>query len=146
MRYASHTSILARSTDANALTDPLLGSTIADVFASLSASPSPVVQSVLLNEALPALASTMTELRTDPSSIRAASALEITNSIFSRFPSPLPAGAYERVAEILFEVLGATDDRDIIQTGLDVVTTVIRKDVDQLLNWSVVSLRRPASY
>ncbi|BGP06448.1 hypothetical protein JCM10049v2_002270 [Rhodotorula toruloides] len=119
--------------------DPLLGSTIADVFASLSASPSPVVQSVLLNEALPALASTMTELRTDPSSIRAASALEITNSIFSRFPSPLPAGAYERVAEILFEVLGATDDRDIIQTGLDVVTTVIRKDVDQLLNWRSAS-------
>lgn len=122
------------------LTDPLLGSTIADVFASLSASPSPVVQSVLINEALPALASTMTELRTDPSSIRAASALEITNSIFSRFPSPLPAGAFERVAEILFEILAATDDRDITQTGLDVVTTVIRKDVDQLLNWSVVLL------
>lgn len=79
----------------------------------------------------------MTELRSDPSSIRGASALDIANSIFSRFPSPLPAGAFERIAEILFEVLAATEDRDIVQTGLDIVTTVIRKDVDQLLNWSV---------
>ncbi|GAA6037267.1 hypothetical protein JCM8097_008653 [Rhodosporidiobolus ruineniae] len=115
--------------------DPLLGSAVADVFASLSASPSPTVQNALLSEALPALVSIMAEFRSDPSSIRAAAALDIANSIFSRFPSPLPAGAFDRVAEPLFEMLGATEDRDVIQTALDIVTTVIRKDVDQLLNW-----------
>ncbi|GAA6011372.1 hypothetical protein JCM10207_008317 [Rhodosporidiobolus poonsookiae] len=119
--------------------DPLLGSSISDVFASLSASPSPVVQSSLLNEALPALVSTMLEFRSDPYSVRAAAALDITNSIFSRFPTPLPAGAFAAVAEILFEMLGNTEDRDIIQTGLDVVTTVIRKDVNQLLEWRSAS-------
>lgn len=118
--------------------DPLLGSSIADLFASLSASPSPIVQSSLQNEALPALVSTMTEIRSDPSSIRAAAALDISNSIFSRFPTPLPAGAFARIADILFEMLTTTEDRDIIQTGLGVVTTVIRKDVDQLLSWSVL--------
>ncbi|GAA5855822.1 hypothetical protein JCM8547_000374 [Rhodosporidiobolus lusitaniae] len=115
--------------------DPLLGSSIADVFASLSASPSPVVQNALLTEALPALVSTMAEFSSDPYSIRAASALDISSSIFSRFPTPLPAGAFDRVAANVFEMLAGTEDRDIIQTSLDIVTTVIRKDVDQLLNW-----------
>ncbi|BGP38381.1 hypothetical protein JCM10449v2_002313 [Rhodotorula kratochvilovae] len=115
--------------------DPLLGSSIADVFSSLSASSSPIVQAALLNEGLPALVSTMTEVRSDPSSIRAAAALDITSAIFSRFSTPLPAGAFARVADILFEMLAGTEDRDIIQTGLDVVTTVIRKDVNQLLDW-----------
>lgn len=118
-------------------TDPLLGSSISDVFASLSASSSPIVQSSLLNEGLPALVATMTEIRSDPSSIRAAASLDIASAIFSRFPTPLPQGAFDRVAEILFEMLAGTEDRDIIQSGLDVVTTVIRKDVDQLLNWCV---------
>ncbi|GAA5921433.1 hypothetical protein JCM3775_003046 [Rhodotorula graminis] len=115
--------------------DPLLGSAISDVFASLSSSSSPIVQSSLLDEGLPALVSTMLEIRSDPSSIRAAASLDIASAIFSRFPTPLPRGAFDRVAEVVFEMLAGTDDRDIIQSGLDIVTTVIRKDVDQLLNW-----------
>jgi len=84
----------------------------------------------------------MIEIRSDPSSIRAAASLDITSAIFSRFPTPLPHGAFDRVAEIVFEMLAGTEDRDIIQSGLDIVTTVIRKDVDQLLNWCVSSLRQ----
>ncbi|BGP14490.1 hypothetical protein JCM10213v2_002439 [Rhodosporidiobolus nylandii] len=115
--------------------DPLLGSSIADIFASLSASHAETVQRALLAEGLPTLVSTMSEFRSDPTSIRPAAALDITNAIFARFPSPLPAGAFDGVASILFEMLAGTEDRDVIQTGLDIVTTVIRKDVDQLLNW-----------
>ncbi|GAA5974253.1 hypothetical protein JCM11641_003356 [Rhodosporidiobolus odoratus] len=119
--------------------DPLLGSAISDIFASLSASHSSTIQNALLTEGLPTLVSTMTEYRTDPSSIRAASALDIASAIFSRLPTPLPDGAFQPVAEILFEMLQSTEDRDIIQTGLDIVTTVIRKDVDQLLTWRSAS-------
>ncbi|GAA5867303.1 hypothetical protein JCM1840_005019 [Sporobolomyces johnsonii] len=119
--------------------DPLLGSAISDVFGSLSSSTSPVAQNALLTDALPALASTMTEIRTDSLSIRASTAVDITDSIFMHMPSPLPAGAFERVAEMLFEVLNVTDDRDVVQSGLNIVTTVIRKDVNQLLNWRSAS-------
>lgn len=115
--------------------DPLLGSSISDIFAALSACASPVVESALLNEALPALVSTMAEGRSDPSSIRAAAALDICSRIFSRFPTPLPPRSFERVAAVLFDLLATTEDRDVTQTGLDVVTTVIRKDVSQLLEW-----------
>ncbi|GAA6059323.1 hypothetical protein JCM10212_005903 [Sporobolomyces blumeae] len=115
--------------------DPILGSSISDVFGSLSSSTSPVAQNALLTSALPALAGVMTEVRADPYSIRASTAIDITDSIFSHMPTPLPAGAFERVAENLFEVLNATDDRDVTQSGLNVITTVIRKDVDQLLHW-----------
>lgn len=77
----------------------------------------------------------MAEGRSDPSSIRAAAALDICSRIFSRFPTPLPARSFERVAAVLFDLLATTEDRDVTQSGLDVVTTVIRKDVSQLLEW-----------
>ena len=77
----------------------------------------------------------MAEGRSDPSSIRAAAALDICSRIFSRFPTPLPPRSFERVAAVLFDLLATTEDRDVTQTGLDVVTTVIRKDVSQLLEW-----------
>ncbi|GAA5887335.1 hypothetical protein JCM6882_002496 [Rhodosporidiobolus microsporus] len=116
--------------------DPLLGSSIADIFAALSASPAPVVQTALHTEALPALVHAMSQVSVDyASSIRAAAALDIANAIFSRLPTPLPAGVFATVAPSLFEMLAGTEDRDVIQTSLDIVTTVIRKDVDQLLNW-----------
>ncbi|GAA5825501.1 hypothetical protein JCM5353_005327 [Sporobolomyces roseus] len=115
--------------------DPILGSSISDVFGSLSSSTSPIAQEAILNTALPALASTMTEIRTDPLSIRASTAIDITDSIFSHLQTPLPPNAFERVAENLFGALNATDDRDVTQSGLNIITTVIRKDVEQLLNW-----------
>jgi len=116
-------------------TDPILGSSISDVFGSLSSSTSPIAQEAILNTALPALASTMTEIRTDPLSIRASTAIDITDSIFSHLQTPLPPNAFERVAENLFGALNSTDDRDVTQSGLNIITTVIRKDVEQLLNW-----------
>jgi len=116
-------------------TDPILGSSISDVFGSLSSSTSPIAQEAILNTALPALASTMTEIQTDPLSIRASTAIDITDSIFSHLQTPLPSGAFDRVAENLFGALNATDDRDVTQSGLNIITTVIRKDVEQLLNW-----------
>jgi hypothetical protein len=120
------------------LKDPLLGSSISDIFGALSSSPSPVVQNTLLTEALPALVATMAKFNNDSASIHAAAALDIANAIFNRFPTPLPAGAFDGIAPSLFEMLSGTEDRDVIQTSLDIVTTVIRKDVDQLLNWCVL--------
>lgn len=84
----------------------------------------------------------MNEARDDPASIRAAASVDIASRIFSRFPTPLPAHAFGRVATTLFELLARTEDRDVTQSGLDIITTVIRKDVAQLLDWYVEPLSR----
>ncbi|KAI5481652.1 Importin 9 [Pseudohyphozyma bogoriensis] len=121
--------------------DPLLGSAIGEMFEALAKTPSPVVQQTILGEALPALTTTMTEIRTDPFSSRASSALDIVESIFDGFVAPLAPGVFAAVAGVLFEVLGATEDRDILQTGIRLLTTVVRKDVSQLLSWHDASGR-----
>ena len=124
------------------IADPLLGSAICELFETFSAIPTPAVQQILLLEALPALARTMAEIRFDPFSPRAASAMDIVESIFEGQPATLGEGAFATVAGVLFEALGTTEDRDVLQTGLHVITTVVRKDVDQLLNWLVLLLSR----
>lgn len=77
----------------------------------------------------------MTELQADPLSVRASTAIDITDNIFTHMPSPLLVGSFDKVAGNMFDALNATDDRDVTQSGLNIVTSVIRKDVDQLLNW-----------
>ncbi|GAA5933997.1 karyopherin KAP114 [Sporobolomyces koalae] len=119
--------------------DPILGSAISDVFGSLSSSTSPNARTAILNSALPALSAIMTELKVDPLSVRASTAVDIADNIFTHMPSPLLAGSFERIAENLFVALNATDDRDVTQSGLNIVTSVIRKDVNQLLTWSSAS-------
>ncbi|GAA5868959.1 hypothetical protein JCM16303_000320 [Sporobolomyces ruberrimus] len=119
--------------------DPILGSAVSDVFGSLSSSSSPAAQNAILNSALPALAAVMTELQADPLSVRASTAIDITDNIFTHMPSPLLVGSFDKVAGNMFDALNATDDRDVTQSGLNIVTSVIRKDVDQLLNWRSAS-------
>ncbi|GAA5946175.1 hypothetical protein JCM3765_000143 [Sporobolomyces pararoseus] len=119
--------------------DPILGSAVSDVFGSLSSSTSPPAQNAILNSALPALASIMTELRTDPLSVRASTAIDIADNIFTHMPAPLLPDSFNKIAENLFEALNSTDDRDVTQSGLNIVTSVIRKDVNQLLNWRSTS-------
>lgn len=113
----------------------MLGVTIGEVFSALSAAPSPAVQHVLLQEALPNLTASMAQIRIDPFSPAAAAAMDIVDSIFSGRPSPMGEGLFAAVAPTLFEVLAVAQDRDTVQTGLNIVTSVVRKDVDQLLNW-----------
>ncbi|ORY73226.1 ARM repeat-containing protein [Leucosporidium creatinivorum] len=115
--------------------DPMLGVSIGEVFSSLSAAPSLAVQHVLLHEALPHLTASMAQIRIDPFSPAAAAAMDIVDSIFDGRPSPMGEGLFAAVAPTLFEVLSVSEDRDIVQTGLNIITSVVRKDVDQLLNW-----------
>lgn len=113
----------------------MLGVSIGEVFSALAAAPSPAVQHVLLHEALPSLVASMAQIRIDPFSPAAAAAMDIVDSIFSGRPSPMGEGIFDAVASTLFEVLSVSEDRDILQTGLNIITSVVRKDVDQLLNW-----------
>lgn len=79
----------------------------------------------------------MAEIEQDPFSPRAAAAVEIVDGILLGRPSEggMGEGLFATVAEVLFGVLETTEDREIQQTGLHIITTVVRKDIDQLLHW-----------
>ncbi|KAL8280102.1 hypothetical protein RQP46_007432 [Phenoliferia psychrophenolica] len=115
--------------------DPMMGNAVCELFSTLSSISSPSVQSILLSSALPLLSSVLSEIHADPFSPRAAAALEIVDNVFDGQPSPLGSGFFGAVAGVLFEVLAVTEDRAIVQSGLHVITTVVRKDVEQLLSW-----------
>ena len=133
--YPSSNGCRGVDADWSPVPDPMLGVTIGEVFSALSASSSPAVQHVLLQEALPHLTASMAQIRIDPFSPAAAAAMDIVDSIFSGRPSPIGEGLFAAVASTLFEVLAVAQDRDTTQTGLNIITSVVRKDIDQLLNW-----------
>ena len=81
------------------------------------------------------MALTMAEIQHDPFSPRAAAAVDIVDSIFDGRTIPMGVGMFNVVAGVLFDVMATTEDREIQQSGLHIITTVIRKDVDQLLEW-----------
>ncbi|KAM0754424.1 ARM repeat-containing protein [Meredithblackwellia eburnea MCA 4105] len=114
--------------------DPLLSSSICDLFTALSSVPTPAVQGVILTHALPTLSTVLAEIATDTFSSRASAALDLIDSVFDGQPTPLGAGLFDKVAETLFEAMRVSEDRDVVQSGLRVVTTTVRKDVQQLLN------------
>lgn len=115
----------------------MLSASVGELLAAFARIENAAVDRNLLDDTLPALARTMLEIRGDPMSVPAASAVTIVDSIFDGRPAPLTPGSFAKVADSLFAMLAITDDRDVQQTGLHIVTTVVRKDVDQLLNWSV---------
>lgn len=115
--------------------DPLLGSAICEVFDSLSSTASVVVEDSIRNDAFPSLVAAMIQVRHDPYSIPAASAIDIVDALFAGRPAPLAPGWFAAIAPTLFEVVTLTDDRDVLQAGLNILTTTVRKDVTQLLEF-----------
>lgn len=116
----------------------MLGASVCEFFESFSKILSPAVERSLLQYTLPALSRTMTEYRTNPYSPLASRSVDLIDSVFDGRPmDSFTPGLFATVAEVLFELLIATDDRGILQSGLHVITTVVRKDIDQLLNWFV---------
>lgn len=115
-----------------------------ELFASFASIPTPIVLSNLISESLPALSSILLEILIDPFSTRASAALDLIDNVFDGRGVELGEGLFGVVAEGLFGALGGTEDREVLQTGLHIVTTVVRKDVDQLLNWYVHPLSLPS--
>ncbi|KAK4699259.1 importin-9, partial [Phenoliferia sp. Uapishka_3] len=115
--------------------DPMMGNAVCELFAALSSIATPAAQNCILTEALPTLATVLNHIKGDPFSPQAGAALEIIDSIFDGQPTPLGPGLFDGVAGVLFDILAIAEDRAIVQSGLHVITTVVRKDVNQLLSW-----------
>lgn len=115
----------------------MLAATIGEVLTTMAGVPSEPVQRSIAGTALPELAMALSKVRIDPYGPAVSSSIEFVDAIFQGLPSPMTPGLFERIAGQLFDVLTSTDDRQIVQSGLNVVTNVVRKNVEQLLQWYV---------
>nr|KAK4053501.1 hypothetical protein OIV83_001668 [Microbotryomycetes sp. JL201] len=115
--------------------DPMLAATIDQVLSTMASLSTPAIHSALLSTVLPELNLALAKVEIDPYGTAVSSAVEFVDAIFSGVQSPMGQGLFEVVAGHLFRVLTVTDDRQVIQLGLNVVTNVVRKDTQQLLDW-----------
>lgn len=61
----------------------------------------------------------------------------VINAIFDGRPSPMGDGLFAPIGQALFSTVNRTDDDNVLQDGLECLTYVVRKDVDQLMQWYV---------
>lgn len=71
----------------------------------------------------------------DDSRQQVISSVTVINAIFDGRPTPIGPGLFAAVGQALFDTLNRTDDDNVLQDGLDCLTYVVRKDVDQLIQW-----------
>lgn len=115
----------------------MLNASIGEVLRTFASIDTPIVLQVLIQTTLPTLSQSIQDLLHDPFSPTASSAVDLVDSVFSGRPSPLGQGLFDAIAGTLFRVMEKTEDRDVVQAELGVIESVVRKDVDQLLQWSV---------
>ena len=118
--------------------DPLLSSTLSDLFRTLSSSSSPVMEQSLRQVALPRLAQLLEQEENDETRPLIDAGVVALNAILDGRPTPLGSGFFAPVASAVFGVLSRTEDDSVLQEGLECLTFVVRKDVDQLIQWYVL--------
>lgn len=96
--------------------DPLLVDAIADLFKTLSTSPSDAVTSVLRQKALPYFASALAEPPISESPFTAPATM-VLESIFEGRPSPIGEGLFATFGDALFAVVTRADDASILQVS-----------------------------
>ena len=120
------------------VSDPLLSSTLSDLFRTLSSSSSPVMEQSLRQVALPRLAQLLEQEENDETRPLIDAGVVALNAILDGRPTPLGSGLFAPVASAVFGVLSRTEDDSVLQEGLECFTFVVRKDVDQLIQWYVL--------
>ncbi|CAD6905080.1 unnamed protein product [Tilletia controversa] len=128
--------------------DPVLGSVVADLVNTMAGSKAPGVAQAVVSHTLPHLASSMTatpESDEESAPLRQ-SAVELTDAVLDGADAGVLAevGAVGVVLPHLLQVLGRTEDRDILQYGFKCLTLLVRKVPDQVLGWTDPSASVPA--
>ncbi|KAG8947886.1 hypothetical protein FRC04_010244 [Tulasnella sp. 424] len=118
-----------------AVEDPILLSVLTDVFVAIARCPVPGVYQAIVTIALPSLASAITQATQDQSWI-VTSAIDLATSLMRGAPrGQLGDGFFNLLGPALFTCLLNTEDREVIQNGIECLTLVIRKGCDQLLGF-----------
>lgn len=116
-----------------------MSAALSDIFATFATLQNGAAYDVLVNSVMPKLSEGLMMIRTDPLSPATSSAMDFVESILGARPAELGPGLFASIAPALFDVLHVSEDRGVIQAGLHALTLVARKDVKQLLAWSVAT-------
>ncbi|KAK0530068.1 hypothetical protein OC835_004125 [Tilletia horrida] len=128
--------------------DPVLTSVVSDLFETLSSSRAPGVAHAVISHTLPQLARSMTETpeADEENAPLRQSAVELAGSVLEGAEAEVlhAVGAVGIVLPHLLEILGRTEDRDILQYGIRALTLLLRKVPDHVLAWHDPSTNTPA--
>lgn len=115
----------------------MLATSIGDVFSGMAsaAASSPAVLQSLVSDAFPELTAIVMRVRIDPFGASVVTSVDLLDSVLAGLPTPLGEGVFAAIAPAVFEVLAIAEDREMVQSGLSIITSVVRKDVAHLLNW-----------
>ncbi|TIA84907.1 hypothetical protein E3P99_04112 [Wallemia hederae] len=128
--------------------DPLLSSQLDDLFVTLSKSGA-ASHSALVGVAVAPLVGAIA--RAAPGQpggddvdarLLASSAIHLIDSIVGARSEGLEQGVLATTCPALFNVLENADDRSLLQDGIELLTTFIRKDINGLLEWDSNALVR----
>ncbi|KAG8901625.1 hypothetical protein FRB99_005185 [Tulasnella sp. 403] len=115
--------------------DPILLSVLNDIFIAVAKSPVPGVYQAIVTTTLPLLADAVSRASASEAWV-SSSAIDLATSLMRGVPKgQLGEGFFALLGPALFACLTATEDRDVIQNGIECLTLVIRKGCDQLLSF-----------
>lgn len=117
-----------------AVLDPSVSLAASELLSAIACGQSPAAQTSLGADVLPFLAAA---LQANEKSHIPAAAVDVLDSVLNAAQSPLPANAFQTVAPNLLPLLAVTDDRSIIQSGLDILVQFSRKAWSQVQQWRV---------
>ncbi|KAG8898465.1 hypothetical protein FRC00_002797 [Tulasnella sp. 408] len=117
--------------------DPILLTVLTEVFVAIARCPVPGVYQAIVTVALPSLATAITQATQDQAWV-VTSAIDLATSLMRGAPKgQLGDGFFNLLGPALFTSLLNTEDREVIQNGIECLTLVIRKGCDQLLAFAM---------
>ncbi|CAE7208239.1 unnamed protein product [Rhizoctonia solani] len=111
--------------------DQVLLSVITDVFEGLAAAS----YQATVSQALPSLSAALTLVSQDETWVTSSALEIITGLMRGVHEGQLGQGFFENLGPALFKAIGETEDRDVIQNGIECLTLIVRKDHTQLTQW-----------
>ncbi|KAG0255861.1 hypothetical protein DFQ27_006018 [Actinomortierella ambigua] len=111
--------------------DHLISADIMDLFDSLAANP--FIHPALSARSMPPLVSMISTENPDKAMVSCA--IDLVKGLLQGASSPLPPHYIDQFFRALMSVLLTTDDRDILQSGQELLTIAVQKDVAQIANW-----------
>ncbi|OCH92992.1 ARM repeat-containing protein [Obba rivulosa] len=122
--------------------DPIIISNLTVILEHLAGAEAPGIYENVIKLALPPLSNAILS-STEYDAWISGTAIEVVNGIVQGAPNTgLGAGFFDVIGPSLFEALRKVEDRDVIQSGIECLTSIIRKDVNQILNWKDPTTRQ----
>ncbi|CUA67452.1 Importin-9 [Rhizoctonia solani] len=115
----------------NNVKDQVLLSVITEVFEGLAAAS----YQATVSQALPSLSTALTSVSKDETWVTSSALEIITGLMRGAHEGQLGQGFFENLGSALFKAIEETEDRDVIQNGIECLTLIVRKDHTQLTQW-----------